>query len=103
MARVHLLRKLSGTERNIRTELNLFGSQATVMLTSNVGYLAIQSVDIDMGADRSPGQIASYLSVVANIGSIILGLLLMRQNRTKRSETADEVVSRSVSRLSTFY
>ncbi|KJA18434.1 hypothetical protein HYPSUDRAFT_45294 [Hypholoma sublateritium FD-334 SS-4] len=64
---------------------------ATVMLTSNVGYLAIQSVDIDMGAARSPGQIASYLSVVANIGSIILGLLLMRQNRTKRTETADEV------------
>ncbi len=57
------------------------------------GYLAIQSVDIDMGAARSPGQIASYVSVVANIGSIILGLLLMRQNRTKRSETAEEVVS----------
>ena len=63
------------------------------MLTSNVGYLAIQSVDLNDGAARSPGQIASYLSVVANIGSIILGLLLMRQNRTKMDDTAAKLVS----------
>lgn len=63
------------------------------MLTSNVGYLAIQSVDLNDGAARSPGQIASYLSVVANIGSIILGLLLMRQNRTKVADTAAELAS----------
>ncbi len=63
------------------------------MLTSNVGYLAIQSVDLNDGAARSPGQIASYLSVVANIGSIILGLLLMRQNRTKMDDTAEKLVS----------
>ena len=61
------------------------------MLTSNVGYLAIQSVDIDMNADRSAGQIASYLSVVANIGSIVLGLLLTLQNSTTRFD-ADKVV-----------
>ena len=61
------------------------------MLTSNVGYLAIQSVDIDMNAARSAGQIASYLSVVANIGSIVLGLLLTLQNSTTRFD-ADKVV-----------
>ncbi|KAF8966551.1 hypothetical protein BDZ97DRAFT_1917374 [Flammula alnicola] len=64
---------------------------ATVMLTSNVGFLAIQSVDMHMNPNyRSPAQIASYLSVFANTGSIILGLLLMRQNRTKSRETADD-------------
>ena len=61
------------------------------MLTSNVGYLAIQSVDIDMNAARSAGQIASYLSGVANIGSIVLGLLLTLQNSTTRFD-ADKVV-----------
>ena len=61
------------------------------MLTSNVGYLAIQSVDIDMNAARSAGQIASYLSVVANIGSIVLGLLLTLQNSTTRFD-ADKIV-----------
>jgi hypothetical protein len=68
--------------------------QATVMLNANVAFLAIQSVDVD-GPRRSPAQISSYLSVIANIGSIILGLLLMRQNRTKSKETADEAVSYS--------
>jgi len=70
--------------------------QATVMLNANVAFLAIQSVDVnDVNGDpyRSPAQISSYLSVIANIGSIILGLLLMRQNRTKSKETADEAVS----------
>ena len=69
--------------------------QATVMLNANVAFLAIQSVDVNNngGPYRSPAQISSYLSVIANIGSIILGLLLMRQNRTKCKETADEAVS----------
>jgi hypothetical protein len=69
------------------------------MLNANVAFLAIQSVDVNANANtsqyRSYAQISSYLSVVANIGSIILGLLLMRQNRTKSRETADEAVSHS--------
>ena len=72
------------------------------MLTSNVGYLAIQSVDIDMNADRSAGQIASYLSVVANIGSIVVGLLLTLQNSTIRFD-ANKVVELSVSTITTLY
>lgn len=63
---------------------------ATVMLNANLAFLAIQSVDIDRDPYRSPAQISSYLSVVANIGSILLGLLLMRQNRTKSKETAED-------------
>ena len=77
--------------------------QALVMLTSNVGYLAIQSLDIDVGTARSPGQIACYLSAVANIGSIILGLLLLRHNRTKRAETAADFVSQLLATITAFY
>ncbi|KJA18463.1 hypothetical protein HYPSUDRAFT_218249 [Hypholoma sublateritium FD-334 SS-4] len=62
---------------------------ATVMLSSNVGYLSIQGVDLNGGTARSPGQIASYLSLISNIGSIILGLLLMRQNQTKKDADID--------------
>ncbi|KAF9568673.1 hypothetical protein CPC08DRAFT_746116 [Agrocybe pediades] len=64
---------------------------ATVMLNANVAFLAIQSVDTDTDPYRSPAQISSYMSVVASIGSIVLGLLLIRQNRTKNRESADDV------------
>ncbi len=73
------------------------------MLTSNIGYLAIQSVDIDVGPARSPGQIACYVSAVANIGSIILGLLLLRYNRTKKAETAADFVSQLLDTIATLY
>ncbi|KAF5311160.1 hypothetical protein D9619_008039 [Psilocybe cf. subviscida] len=79
------------TMKRLNDEWQEFLVIATVVLNANVAFLAIQSVDIDRNPYRSPAQISSYLSVVANIGSIILGLLLMRQNRTKSRETADEV------------
>ena len=41
----------------------------------------------------STAQIASYISIATSIGSIILGLLLVRQNRTKSRENAEDVVS----------
>jgi hypothetical protein len=63
------------------------------MLNVNVAFLAIQSVDVGADPYRSPAQIYSYLSVIANVGSIILGLLLVRHNRTKSRETAGEAVS----------
>ncbi|KAF8884897.1 hypothetical protein CPB84DRAFT_1788800 [Gymnopilus junonius] len=64
---------------------------ATVMLNANVAFLAIQSVDTNSDPYRSPAQIASYCSVIASLGSIVLGLLLVRQNRTKSRESVDEV------------
>jgi hypothetical protein len=67
--------------------------QATVMLNANVAFLSIQSVDVNANSRRSPAQISSYLSITVNIGCIILGLLLMRQNRTKSKDTVDEAVS----------
>ncbi|KAG1763473.1 hypothetical protein EDD22DRAFT_846404 [Suillus occidentalis] len=52
---------------------------ATVLLNANVGFLAIGSVDLN---GRSPIQVASYMSLVASMGSMILGLLLVSHNRT---------------------
>ncbi|RXW15951.1 hypothetical protein EST38_g9904 [Candolleomyces aberdarensis] len=64
---------------------------ATVLLNANVAYLAIQSIDTNQPGYRSPVQLGCYLSIVASIGSIILGLLLLRQNRTRIHGTMDEV------------
>ena len=63
-------------------------TQATVMLNANVAFLGkLQSAD----ANRSPAQISSYCSITASIGSIILGLLLVRQNQIKNRETLEAV------------
>ncbi|KZT25704.1 hypothetical protein NEOLEDRAFT_1133218 [Neolentinus lepideus HHB14362 ss-1] len=55
----------------------------TVMLTVDVSFLAIQSVDVGFNQPglRCAAQIAIYLSTVASVGSIILGLLLTRHHR----------------------
>jgi len=72
-------------------EFTLF---AAVLLNANVAFLAFQSFDIFSSTPfhRSPAQIASYLSVVVSIGSILLGLLLIRKNRDKSEDTIDEVL-----------
>ncbi|EKM77279.1 hypothetical protein AGABI1DRAFT_130367 [Agaricus bisporus var. burnettii JB137-S8] len=56
---------------------------ATVLLTSNVSFLAIQSLD-DSGSVgyRCPAQRVSYLSIALSIGAVVLGLSLSRQYRT---------------------
>ncbi len=64
------------------------------MLNANVAFLAIQSVDDSSDKEgRSPAQIFSYISIIASIGSIILGLLLIRKNRSKESGAITEAVS----------
>ena len=80
-------------------------NQSTVMLTANVGFLAIPGVVLSnlsgssiSGANQvfiftSSSQIASSLSVEASIGSIVTGLLLARHNRTKQKEDPAGAVS----------
>ena len=75
------------------------------MLTANVGFLAIPGVVLSNlnGSDvknakgvnifTSATQIASSLSVEASIGSIVIGLLLVRHNRTKQREDPAGAVS----------
>ncbi|KAF7364982.1 hypothetical protein MVEN_00369100 [Mycena venus] len=71
---------------------------ATFILNANVGFLAIQSVDnLPPSGHHSTVQILSYLSIVVSIGSIMLGLLLVRQNRTKFHEAAWQI-SQSIDR-----
>ncbi|KDQ52657.1 hypothetical protein JAAARDRAFT_183926 [Jaapia argillacea MUCL 33604] len=73
--------------------MRLFGEReqllllSTVMLTANVSFLAIQSVD-QGDSYRSPAQIASYFSMIASIGSIIFGLLLVRKGMSLTREVA---------------
>ncbi|KAH9003371.1 hypothetical protein EDB86DRAFT_2891724 [Lactarius hatsudake] len=71
---------------------------STVMLTANVGFLAIPGVVISninntemtrassLDIFVSPGQIASSISTLASIGSIVVGLFLVRHNRSKQKE-----------------
>ena len=63
-----------------------------MLLNANVAFLAIPSVD--PGNDtRTPAQLASYLSMITSVGSVVTGLLLLRQYRTKPQNAAQEVVS----------
>ncbi|KIK68527.1 hypothetical protein GYMLUDRAFT_35968 [Collybiopsis luxurians FD-317 M1] len=63
--------------------------QNTVFLNANISFLAIQSIDnSSANPSRSPAQIASYLSVIASFGSILVGLLLAQPHRARPRETA---------------
>ncbi|KAJ7245230.1 hypothetical protein C8J57DRAFT_760959 [Mycena rebaudengoi] len=68
-------------------EIALYG---TVVLNVNVAFLAISSIDAATGSDgsRSLLQISSYVSAIASIGSIMLGLALIRRTRLHGKETA---------------
>ena len=77
------------------------------MLTANVCFLAIPGVvlsnlnrtEITSGSQvvifTSASQIASSLSAEANIGSIVIGLILVRHNRNKQNEDPAGAVSDS--------
>jgi hypothetical protein len=72
--------------------------QSTVMLATNVGFLAIQSVIPPSNGGwikASPAQIASSMSLVFSIGSIITGLLLIRRNRTMAKQDPTAAVRRT--------
>ncbi len=83
--------------------------QSTVMLTANVGFLAIPGVVLSnlsgtsltsasqVVVFTSASQIASSLSVEAGIGSIVIGLLLARHNRSRQKEDPAGAVSRQPS------
>ena len=80
-------------------------SQSAVILTANVGFLAIPGVVISninsntfMHANQlaifvSTAQIANSISIFASVGSIVIGLLLVRHNRSKQKEDPAGAVS----------
>ena len=79
-------------------------SQSTVMLTANVGFLAIPGVVISTINNNmqsatefeifvSSAQIASSMSILASVGSIVISLLLVRHNRSKQKVDPASAVS----------
>jgi len=63
------------------------------MLAVNVAFLSIPGVMRREDILPSSSQIASTLSVEASIGSLLVGLFLVRHNRTKQELDPTEAVS----------
>jgi len=84
----------------LNTEWQEFIIIATVLLNADLAFLSIQSVDNggNLVVQRSAAQIFCYISTVTSIGSIILALLLVRQNRGKSRQTAEEAANFLASR-----
>ena len=63
--------------------------KATVVLNANMAFLSIQSVDQggDVVAQRSPAQIASYVSILGSIASTFVGLWLIKNHRKREDDT----------------
>ncbi|KIK63338.1 hypothetical protein GYMLUDRAFT_57568 [Collybiopsis luxurians FD-317 M1] len=63
------------------TDLTLY---STVMLNANIAFLSVQS--IDSIPSQSPIKVAIYISGITSLGSITVGLLLLRRTRSKELE-----------------
>ncbi|KAI0631094.1 hypothetical protein C8Q77DRAFT_1062481 [Trametes polyzona] len=81
----------SGFIGRLLNEWQEFILYSTVLLNANVAFLAIPSVDDGTG-HLSAAQISSNLSIVTSVGSILLGLILVRQHRVKSKDTAQEAL-----------
>ena len=66
-----------------------------MLLNANVAFLAIPSVDPGNHV-RTPAQLASYLSIITSVGSVVTGLLLLRKHRAELLDTAERVVSHPI-------
>ncbi|KAF7361071.1 hypothetical protein MSAN_01138000 [Mycena sanguinolenta] len=68
---------------------------AAVVLNANVAFLSIQSVDQggNIASTRSPAQIASYVSTLTSIASIIIGLLLTSRHRNRDRDSAADAAT----------
>ncbi|KAF7330236.1 hypothetical protein MVEN_02460900 [Mycena venus] len=77
----------SRTTERLCTEWQELTLYATVLLNADIAFLSIPTVTLENVGDRSTAQISSYISVIASLGSIVLGLSLVRQHRTLREDT----------------
>ncbi|TFK49086.1 hypothetical protein OE88DRAFT_1646661 [Heliocybe sulcata] len=86
-----IMSRLQDEWENLSLTLTRIVGKTTVMLTVDISFLAIQSVDVGSQEVnlRCAAQIAIYLSTVASVGSIILGLLLSRQHRAIARDDAE--------------
>jgi len=74
--------------RNLMTEWTGITIYSTVMLAVDISFLAVPNVYI--GQSQSIGVIATYLSIIFITGSLIISLLLARQNQKYGYESADK-------------
>jgi len=83
----------------VQNEWRELGRIATVLLTANVAFLAIPSVDNTPsgipGAPagtyiRTPVQVTSYVSIIFSLGCLVIGQLLLRHHTTQPRDSAEE-------------
>lgn len=74
---------------------------STVMLAVDVSFLAVPNVNIS--TSQSLGIIATYLSIISITGSLVVSVLLVRQNQRYGCESADKAGEFLFSMTSTFF
>ncbi|KAG1753058.1 hypothetical protein EDD22DRAFT_808088 [Suillus occidentalis] len=77
--------------KNLMTEWTGITIYSTVMLAVDVSFLAVPNVNISQS--QSIGIIATYLSIIFITGSLIVSVLLVRQNQRYGFESADKAAS----------
>ena len=79
--------RIFSSQSFIRSHHRIGFGQATILLNANVAFLAIPGVinqsDSNSSTSQTLAATVSYVSTTMSIGSIILGLLLVRQHRTR--------------------
>ncbi|KAG2048582.1 hypothetical protein BDR06DRAFT_920295 [Suillus hirtellus] len=81
--------------KNLMTEWTGITIYSTVMLAVDVSFLAVPNVNI--GQSQSIGIIVTYLSIIFITGSLIVSVLLVRQNQRYGFESADKAASYCIS------
>jgi hypothetical protein len=74
--------------KNLMTEWTGITIYSTVMLAVDVSFLAVPNVNISQS--QSIGIIVTYLSIIFITGSLIVSVLLVRQNQRYGFESADK-------------
>ncbi|EIW87350.1 hypothetical protein CONPUDRAFT_161915 [Coniophora puteana RWD-64-598 SS2] len=64
---------------------------STIILTANVAFLALPDVTLQgQPSTQTVAQMISFVSTVTSLGSLILSLIMVRQNRIKGHEKVEE-------------
>lgn len=66
-----------------------------MLLNANVAFLDIGNVTPEDALQSTVGQVASFISIITSTGSVIIGLLLLRQHRVNSQEDARDAVCRN--------
>ncbi|KAG1751712.1 hypothetical protein EDB19DRAFT_1197425 [Suillus lakei] len=74
---------------------------STVMLAVDLSFLAVPNVNIS--SSQSIGIIATYLSIISITGSLVVSVLLVRQNQRYGCESADKAGDFLLSMTGTFF